>query len=241
MKIILLLPLLLSLSCQAEKVNLVTGDFPPFVGGHLENGGLAAEIIQHIFTAMGHQPEIVFRPWKRGFSATMNGQFLGTFPYSKNSEREKILYFSNVMYELQEYFFTKQDFNLNYQSEKDLTGLRICKPIGYNLFGLKKLAEKNVIKLARPKSMGHCFKMLESDRVELVMTNEIAGWKFIEDLFENRNNFKMLEKSFVKIGHYFIIPKTNAEGEKIIKKFNEVLSSLASSGEIKAIQDKHIK
>ncbi|WP_019615711.1 substrate-binding periplasmic protein [Psychromonas ossibalaenae] len=241
MKIILLLSLLLSLNCQAQKINLVTGDFPPFVGSHLENGGMAAEIIHQVFTNMGHQPQITFRPWKRGFSATMNGQFLGTFPYSKNSEREKTLYFSDVMYELHEYFFTKQAFNFTYQTDNDLTGLRVCKPIGYNLFGLKKLVEKNVIKLARPKSMGHCFKMLESDRVDLVMTNKIAGWKFIEDLFENRNKFKMLENSFVKIGHYFIIPKTNAEGEQIIKSFNEILSRLASSGKIKTIQDKHIK
>ena len=137
MKFFLVLSLLFSLNSYAKSVDLTTGEFLPFVGSNLHNGGLASEVVTQIFSEMGDQAFISFRPWKRGFSETLSGKYLGTFPYSKNNEREKILYFSNPIYELEEQFFTKKSANIIYKQEQDLLNLRICKPLGYNLFGLK--------------------------------------------------------------------------------------------------------
>ena len=241
MKLIITLSLFFTLNCYADVVKLTSGEFPPFVGSELKNGGLASEVVTRIFSEMGEQAVISFRPWKRGFSETMTGKYLGTFPYSKNTEREKTLLFSHPIYELEEHFFTMKDAKVKYESEQDLTNLRICKPLGYNLFGLKKLAQEKTIYLESPKSMGHCFKMLASGRVDMVMTNETTGWTYIEDLFGNRKQFTMTEKSFVKIGHYFIVPKSNQQGPGIIKAFNEILDKLKLNGEIELIKNKHIR
>ncbi|GLS91250.1 hypothetical protein GCM10007916_23190 [Psychromonas marina] len=225
MKILVLITLLLSTSSFAQTIKLATGEFPPFVGNELNNKGLATEIITRVFDEMGDQVDISFRPWKRGYAETLAGKFMGTFPYSKNSEREKTLYFSNVIYELEEHFFAKKSKSISYQKETDLTNLRICKPIGYNLFGLKELEDKGLISIASPINMTLCFKMLSSNRVDLVMTNKIAGWRYIEDLFIDTNEFTMLENSFVKIGHYLIIPKSNVAARETINKFNNALNN----------------
>ena len=241
MKIILVLALLLPLNSYAQTVNLTSGEFPPFVGSNLENGGLATEIVSRIFNELGDQAIISFRPWKRGYSETLSGKYSATFPYSKNKEREKTFFYSNPIYELEEHFFTMKSANINYTKTYDLTDLRICKPLGYNLFGLKKLSEDNVISLASPKSMGHCFKMLATKRVDMVLTNEATGWEYVEKLFDNPNQFSMAEKSYIKIGHYFITPKNNQQAEAMIREFNKVLETLKISGEIDLIKNKHLK
>ena len=236
MKKILFLLLLISFNNHAETLQLVTGEFPPFVGQELKNGGTTSKIIKLIFTRMGMPIQINFKPWKRGYSETLNGQYLGTFPYTKNKEREQEVYFSDAMYNLKEYFFALRKANLNYAAPEDLTNLTICKPMGYNLFGLKRLSENKMITLARPKSMIHCFKMLALGRVDLVMTNPIIGTHLIKETFTNPNDAIQLEKSFVKIGHYLIIPKSNPQGKTIINQFNHTLKELKDQGIIELIQ-----
>jgi polar amino acid transport system substrate-binding protein len=239
MKKIVLLLLLISFNNYAESLRLVTGEFPPFVGKDLKNGGTTSELIKLIFTKMDTPIEIIFKPWKRGYSETLNGQYLGTFPYTKNKDREQDAYFSDAMYHLKEYFFALRKANLNYTKPADLTNLTICKPIGYNLFGLKTLFENKIITLARPKSMNHCFKMLALGRVDLVMTNPIIGTRLIKETFTNPNDAIRLEKRFVQIGHYLIIPKSTPKGEAIITQFNHVLKQLKDQGIVQLIQQKN--
>ena len=76
-------------SCHSEVYSISTGNFPPFVGENIESQGLATKIIQLTMQEMGNQTEIVFLPWKRGFRDTFNGKYFGTYPYSKNEERQR--------------------------------------------------------------------------------------------------------------------------------------------------------
>jgi len=239
MKKILLLLLLTSFNNQAETLQLVTGEFPPFVGKELKNGGTTSELVQLIFKKMDIPVNINFRPWKRGYFETLSGQYLGTFPYTKNKQREQDLYFSDVIYNLEEYFFALRKANLNYTELKDLTNLTICKPIGYNLFGLKSLVEDKLITLAHPKNMLTCFKMLALGRVDLVLTNPVIGARLINETFTNPSDAIQLKKSFVKIGHYLIIPKSNPRGKAIINQFNHTLKQLKDQGMIERIQRSH--
>lgn len=240
MKIFLALYLFISCNCYAQIANLTTGEFPPFAGKNLEHGGLAAEIVTLIFDEMGYHTQLSFRPWKRGLSETFAGKYLGTFPYSKNKEREKTLYFSEKLYELEEHFFILKNNPIHYDTQNDLAQMKICKPLGYNLFGLKKLAENKVITLSRPKNMELCFKMLRSNHVDMVMTNEITARKYIEKLFVLNSDVIMMHKSFVKIGHHFVIPKSNQQGKEIIAQFNNILIRLKESGDIGLITSRHI-
>jgi len=236
MKKILFLLLLISFNNHAETLQLVTGEFPPFVGKELKNGGTTSKIIKLIFAKMDMPVQIHFKPWKRGYLETLNGQYLGTFPYTKNKEREKYVYFSDAIYDLEEHFFALRKTNLNYTKLEDLANLTICKPIGYNLFDLKQLSEDKIITLARPKSMIHCFKMLALGRVDLVMTNPSIGSHLIKQTFAHPNDVIQLEKSFVNIAHHLIIPKSYPQGKAIINRFNHTLKQLKDQGTIDLIQ-----
>ena len=112
-------------SCYGETYRLASGEFPPFTGDNLKSQGLASKIINHTLQEMGHQSKIDFLPWKRGYSNTLSGEYFGTFPYSKNKDRQKIWYFSKPLYQLQEIFFSLKAKNFSYESEEDIKGLPV--------------------------------------------------------------------------------------------------------------------
>ena len=105
MTIRLLLPLTISLLlsglASAAPVQLVTGDdYAPFTDRELPQGGMLTELVQQALLQAGHQPKLSWLPWKRGYQATLRGQFDVTFPYLKTAEREADYLFSAPLYEI---------------------------------------------------------------------------------------------------------------------------------------------
>jgi len=228
-------------NCYGETYRLATGEFPPFTGASLESQGLATKIIQHTIREMGHQTKIDFLPWKRGYVSTLAGKHFGTFAYSKNKERQKIWHYSQPLYQLQEVFFSQTKKNFNYENEVDLKGLIVCKPIGYNLFNLEKLANNQFLKIERPPKMKNCFAMLNAGRINLVMTNKETGMKVIAQTGLDKNLFTASKKSFVNIGHHLIIPKNMQNGKQFITHFDKTLEKAKTSGIIAKFISHYIK
>jgi polar amino acid transport system substrate-binding protein len=228
-------------SCYGETYHLATGEFPPFTGAQLESQGLATKIIKHTIKKMGLQAKIEFLPWKRGYSNTLSGKYFGTFAYSKNKKRQEVWHYSKPLYQLQEIFFSQTKKNFSYESKEDLKGLIVCKPIGYNLFNLKKLVDKQFLKIARPPEMKNCFGMLKRGRVDLVMTNKETGLQVISQAGLNKYPFTASKKAFVDIGHHLIVPKNLKNSKKFITHFNEALEKAKTSGIITKFISQYIK
>lgn len=130
---------------------LVTGDdYAPFTGRSLPNQGLASDIVSRVFDLMRRPVELEFKPWKRGYADTLDGIYLGTFPYGRNPDREKLFHYSEPLYRFGQYFFTLADSDIDYQNESDLQGRRVCLPQGYNPTVLGKYNENGTITLVRP-------------------------------------------------------------------------------------------
>lgn len=239
--LLFLTALLLSFQLRAESIALVTGEFPPYTGKNLAEGGISSDIITRVFKRMGDKTEIDFAPWKRGYVDTLKRKYLGTFPYTKNAEREKIWLYSAPLYQLQEHFFSPQKAPFNFTEESQLTGKKICKPNGYNLFGLKKLAQQEKIMLVRPANMDNCFAMVDAGRVDLTMTNETTSKAIIDKLGFDQNRFFMAPRPFVKIAHHLIVSKELSGGTALIARFNRALKQLKEEGVIEKIFQQHRK
>jgi len=225
---------------EDESYHFVSGEFQPFTSEQMTNGGLTTEIIQSVVENMGKTMKVSYLPWKRGHLKTLNGDFYAIYPYSKNPERLKIWHYSEALYELEEIFFRLKGKTFDYTSNSDLQGLTVCKPTGYNLFGLKKLFEEGLIKLERPPDLKSCFRMLNIGRVDLVMTNATTAWSMIDSLGLDAAKFDQVDKPFEKINHHLIIPKSNLSGKSFLKGFNDVLTRLKAEGKVQNILDKHL-
>ncbi len=125
---------------------------------------------------------------------TRRGKHHGTYAYSKNSQRLEQWLFSDPLYNLEEVFISRSHNQAYFRDNDDLNNLIICKPIGYNLFGLKALQQKGVITLLRPADMDGCFRLLAKRRVDLVMTNSTTALNLIKRYTENPDDFHILPR-----------------------------------------------
>jgi len=173
-------------TAHADNFELVIGDdYPPFVDQSLPNYGLATEIVQTTFRQMGHDTELVFKPWQRGFEDAASGKYLGTFPYIKTAEREEKFHYSMPLYTFRQFFFSRADGTFAPNSYDDLKGHSVCVPVGYSLQEFEDLLAENEITLVQPPDIEFCFQMIAKKRADVVGVIDIIGWAMIDKLFDN--------------------------------------------------------
>jgi polar amino acid transport system substrate-binding protein len=240
----LLLISVLAIPVHATEFNLVTGDqYAPFTDQSLPQGGMISEMMKVIFQKMGHAVNIDFKPWKRGYTEAREGLYLGTFPYAKTDERLREFLYSEPLYVVREVFYVRRDATIHYAQDKDLTGLTVCRPIGYLLRDIQPLLDAKIVTLQQPPHLENCFRMLENKRVDLVVINETVGKEVVSSIYgsSGQNTFKTLEKSLAELSLHFIISKQNPDGPAYIQAFNKALEELKRDGILGAIVSKHLK
>ena len=58
---------------QNKVVRIVTLDWPPYTGSELPKGGATTEVVRAAFAKVGHDIEVVYRPWKRAINMAVKG------------------------------------------------------------------------------------------------------------------------------------------------------------------------
>ncbi len=228
-------------TAHADTFELVIGDdYPPFVDTNLPNYGLATDIVQTTFRHMGHDTKLVFKPWQRGFEDSADGKYLGTFPYSKNAEREKSFHYSIPLYRFRQFFFTQADNAFAPNTYEDLRDHKVCVPVGYSLTGFKDLLAEDAITLVRPPDIEFCFQMLAKGRVDVIRVIDIIGWAMIEKLFDHRKDFKINDDPVRESIEHLIISRAHPNGEILVKEFDQALSELKKQGRVHQMIERHL-
>ena len=79
-------------SFARERITLLVGEWPPFIGKKLKNHGFGSQIIKRAFEKKDIKVKIRFTTWENAFDWTKKGKNGdGTFFWSKTKEREKIM------------------------------------------------------------------------------------------------------------------------------------------------------
>jgi polar amino acid transport system substrate-binding protein len=228
----------LSLAEENRTYQFLSGDFEPYTSSTMKNGGIATEIVKKAVSAMGHNVEITYLPWRRGHLLALEGEYFAIYPYSESKERKEKWFYSDPLYNLEEYIFVKRDRSFTYENNDDLKGKTICRPKGYNLFGLNKLQDQGLVTIEQPSDLAACFLMLNIGRVDVVLINKETGWSMIETLQLKKQEFATLGKTYLSNRHHLIISKKIDEGEAFLKDFNQELRLLKQSGEIERILER---
>ncbi len=240
-KIFLVSLIFWSTNASAEIITLGTGDFAPYSGKKLSQGGMTTEIIVKAFKEVGYTAEIEFLPWKLGFNNTKMHKFFGTFPYVADDERKKEFLFSEPIYGAKVYFFVRSDFNIKYEKDEDLKGLTTCVPLGWSPGEIQRFLDKKIINInMQPIDDTACFKGLKIGRVDLYSVNEVTGWDIIKKTFGTTNDFRTIGKPLQVNNYYIIVDKTYPNGKKLLEQFNKGLKLLKQKGIYQEIIEQHL-
>ncbi len=240
-KLFIVLFIFWTVNALAETITLVTGDFAPYSGKMLSQGGMTTEIIVKAFEEVGYTAEIKFLPWKRGFNLTQNHKYFGTFPYVADDERKKEFLFSEPIYKAKVYFFVLSDSNIKYEKDEDLKGLKTCVPLGYSTLGIQRFLDRKILTISvQPIDDAACFKVIKLGRAQLYEVNEITGWDVIKKTFGTTKEFRTIGKPLQVHNYYIIVNKTYPNGKKLLEQFSKGLKLLKQKGIYKKIVERHL-
>ena len=219
----------------AKEVNLAAGDFKPYTAEELVNGGVLTEVVNQAFKRMDYQVKTEFLPWKRAYNDAKNARNDGTFPWSRNAEREGDFYFSAPLYTFKRMLFVLQDSPIKATRLEDLTGLRVCRAQGYSIQGIKDMVSRGELTHEAPPDMEACFRMLAAKRVDGVVSDQLEGWANVETVLGSRAKVRMLGFPVYQYTNHLLISKQHPEGKQLIEIFNQGLAKFIESGDFDAL------
>ena len=245
MTIRLLLPLAAGLLfgglASAAPIRLVTGDeYAPFTGRHLPEGGMLTELVQRVLLQAGHQPELTWLPWKRGYQAALKGQFDATYPYLPTPERQADYLFSATLYETTQRLFSRADDALEPDDAQRLAGKRMCLPLGWQPPPrFARLLEAGQLQLHEPQDLTACARLIELGRDDFFIADSLLGERAIRQSGLEEKTFSESKGVVGSNTLHFLVPRTRVGAQQLIDEFNSSLHRLQESGEYRRIIDAH--
>lgn len=217
-------------SAADEPLSLVTGDYAPYSGKDLPNGGMSLLLVQAVFKIAGlPEPKMEWKPWKRGYEQAKGGEYPAVFPYFKDSEREKDFIFSEPLHIHKRVFFARSQHTEGLKGE--WTGMRLCVPLGWTIEPFTEIIRKYSMELQRPASLESCMRMLESSRTDLIVDDEIVVARELKRTFGTTEGFSPSTHEQQEDRSYFLVSRMWADAPKLHKRFNAGLARIRASGE----------
>lgn len=216
----------------ADTVLLATGDYPPLTGEEEPGGGLLSQVVNAAFATQGATVRLVYLPWKRGYSETLSGFYVDTFPYVKNTEREAIFLFSKALFTdtIRLFGLTNASLPMRWY------GKSVCVPLGYSVQRIQPFVQANAIQLERPSSMANCFQLLQMGRVQAVWSSEIVAEQVTRSLRASGFQYKpLLSNVDYAVDYHLMVPRVHPDAIGVIARFNTGLALVHKTGTYKKI------
>jgi polar amino acid transport system substrate-binding protein len=229
------------LTYAAEKLVVVTGEWPPYTGESMDNKGFVSEIVTKVIKSMNMEVEIRFYPWRRCYQYVLWDKAWAAYPYSFTEERAKEVEFSDdVAFSTTKFFYhsrSGQKPTFLYNELSDLRQYQLGGVIGYYYEEQFKQAKLNIDYVAKEKM---ALEKLFLGRFQLLPLNEMVGWELIRSIFPNNvNQFGSLDKPLDRKSLKLIVKKKNQKSLKLLEKFNTQLKQFMQSKTYQLIIDKY--
>ena len=194
-------------------------------------------LVRAIIKKMGYSPEIVFLPWARGEHETETGTLDGTFPYVKSKRRLGRFYYSLPLAHNAMAAFVRKDSPADSASLLPLKGNVLCLPNGWDIAPEVASIVKDLnLKRLHADLMVNCMKMLNTGRVQVVLSTITTGESLINTTFKNDHNIKKIKLKNLN-GIHLIVPRT-PHHQEFINKFNKSYQQLVDEGKAQKIMGK---
>ncbi len=223
----------------ADKLPLVTAEWPPYSSSEMEGKGYVVEFIREVVREMGMEADIRFYPWARTQKAIENADAFGGFPFGITPERGMKFNFSQIFLKTGTLFFYDKTIL------KDLKGSETVDDLKHFRVGviretktLKKLQHAGFRKIIEVDSVDQIVQMLIEDRIELAALVEHSGWHNINKR-DTGNVDRFGAIPFYKMEAALMISKKYPASDQLRERFNNALNVVESRGTIEKLLKKY--
>lgn len=206
-------------------IRISAGEWPPFIGQHLENNGFVAEIIRKVFKDAGYEVEFHFFPWARAYAEAKAGRYDATAIWMFNQERTVDFYYSEAVSDERFVFFHHKETDFHWESLYDLKGLHLGGGIAYSYGAeLDRLLETQQIKMSRVNDPKQNFERLAKKRIDLMPEEIHIGYYTLDKYLPQwREMITHHPKPFLINNNYLLFPKMGERSEQLLTLFNHGL------------------
>ncbi|MDF0606255.1 transporter substrate-binding domain-containing protein [Neisseriaceae bacterium TC5R-5] len=217
-------------------IALTSGDYAPFSGEQLAQGGVLSEVVTQAFIKSNIHIHITWQPWGRGYQSTKDGLYAGTYPYVRTAEREKDFLYSSPLLEQEQRAFFRVDKHYDFNDIEKLEHTRICMPDGWAPPAkIESMIKNGQIKRESPNSLNGCLKMILAGRADYFISNTRVGNALIQSAKLTSTTPRMSSTVLSTVTLHFIISRTLPQADSLMKKFDFGLQQIKKSGEYRKI------
>lgn len=214
---------------------IVTGEWKPYVSRDIDGHGFIAEIVTAVLNDMDIKPQYAFLHFYKCYKLVRENRYVGTFPFHKFESREKDMFFSAPIMDVQYVFFYNKRLhkeNTVIGGPKDFKGKKVAVIHGYPVeYSYGKEFQKHIDAMAIVKvnSEIEAFDMLDKGKVDLVPAEERVGRNIIRRHFV-QYKYGIIPGLSSKETVHFIASKSDPANQKFIEKFNNALAKIRENG-----------
>lgn len=161
----------------AKTVKFSIGEWEPYVGQMLADYGPTTKIVSLACERAGFECEYYFHPWKRSFEmATRNADnVLGTFPWTSTPERRDKMFYNGIPVLISKEVIFYRKGVLPEDTTGDFSQLKGKRVLGIRGYVSTKNLEKAGVKSHIVSTAETAWKMIEANRMDILVDNELAG------------------------------------------------------------------
>lgn len=221
-------------TAPSRPVLVSTGDWAPFVGPELPDGGPVTELVVEVLNRAGYQAEVRYGSWTLAEERVRSGASVGMFPMVGSESRRADLLVSDPLIDF-EYvlFYDRRDPVPTITSAADLARLRVGGIAGYDYWPELEAAVGEFVEF---DSALEGFHALADGRVDVLAEGLLSGQAVLADpdFAGDAADFDYLRADNPLVhsveGLYFMMADT-AEAAAVMRKFNEALAELRRGDE----------
>lgn len=214
----------------SKPVIVTSGEWAPYVGEGLPEGGPTAQIVTEVLKRQGYDPMVRYTSWSLATKQSQEQGVLGTFPFTAGTDRLRDFVASDPLMDFEYVLFTRVDNQRARQirEPEDLNGLKVGVVPGYDYW--PELMRAPATKVTFASSLD-AFEALNRGEVDLVPESVESGEAVLADPRFSGDSaaFEFIEPGAnpllgSKETLHFLM-KRSGSGEEMMQGFNRELAA----------------
>jgi len=219
-------------------IRIATGEWPPYTSENLNGHGIACKLITEAFAASGVKVTYVFYPWNRSLELSRRGGVEATATWFESPDRRADFHLSDPLFDSKFLLYYLKDKPITWQKVDDLNGIKIGVTTGYFYGDAFVQAEKSGrITVIRASSDETNLKNLLLGRLDAFpLDQRVAEFMFANNLpAADASRIGSNATAVHSRPQHLLISRKAANGEALIRLFNQGLSAIRSNGKYEQI------
>lgn len=209
-----------------KPVVVASGEWAPFVGPDLPEGGPIAEVMQEVLATAGFNPQVTFLSWAEVERRIDQGSVFGGFPLVLSKDRQSRMLYSVPIFSAEYVIFVRAGAANSPKTAEDLSQLKVGGITGYDYWAE---LDDVVVDMNRYDDIVDGFAALLAGEIDVFVEASAPAQHVLNDpeIPFDRTSFAVVESKEAWARSMedlvFMVPKTK-EGEKSIARINRALA-----------------